>query len=62
METEGPEYIQNSKRWDDHALSYEWEGFRASCFSGAGRIIYKIIQDLVIVEVHRVTPDHDYKK
>jgi len=62
MEEEGPEYIQKSKRWNDHALNYEWKGFRASCFSGPGRIIYKINHDVIVAEVHRVTPHHDYKK
>lgn len=62
MEHEGPDYIQHSKRWGDHALYYEWKGYRASCFSGPGRIIYRLLHDIIIVEVHKITPDHDYKK
>jgi mRNA-degrading endonuclease YafQ of YafQ-DinJ toxin-antitoxin module len=62
MEEEGPEYIKKSKRWADHPLHTEWEGYRASCFSNPGRIIYKIAGNEIIIEVHRVTHNHNYKK
>lgn len=47
----------------DHALSRDekWNGCRSSSFSHSGRIIYKIEDDKVLVEVIRITPDHNYK-
>ena len=62
MEEHGPTHIEQSKFWNDHPLYYEWDGFRASAFSPKGRIIYKIVNFEVLVEVHRVTNDHDYRK
>ena len=62
MEQKGPEFITKSRRWTDHPLHSEWDGFRASCYSALGRIIYKIDGLEITVEVHRVTPAHDYKK
>jgi mRNA-degrading endonuclease YafQ of YafQ-DinJ toxin-antitoxin module len=62
MEEYGPEYIAVSRLWGDHELYHAWAGFRASCFSGPGRIIYQIKNKVILVEVHRITTDHDYKK
>ncbi len=62
MEEFGPEYIEKSKEWYDHALDRDWIGFRSSAFSYSGRIIYKIVDRRIIVEVHRITAEHDYKK
>ena len=62
MEEFGPEYISNSKEWHDHALDRNWTGYRSSAFSSSGRIIYRIIDNDIIGEVHRVTAIHDYKK
>jgi mRNA-degrading endonuclease YafQ of YafQ-DinJ toxin-antitoxin module len=62
MEEFGPDHIIKSAFWGDHPLFGEWRGFRASCFSNPGRIIYRIDGDEIYVEVHRVTTDHDYKR
>lgn len=62
MEEFGPEFIAVSSEWHDHALDRDWIGFRSSAFSSVGRVIYKIIEDQILVEVYRVTPDHNYKK
>jgi mRNA-degrading endonuclease YafQ of YafQ-DinJ toxin-antitoxin module len=62
MEEEGPEFIENSKRWNDHQLHSEWEGYRSSSFSFSGRIIYKVNGREITINVHRVTHDHNYKK
>jgi mRNA-degrading endonuclease YafQ of YafQ-DinJ toxin-antitoxin module len=59
---EGPERIQKEKRWDDHALVGEWKGYRSSCFSKSGRIIYKIENKVIKILIARITPDHDYKR
>lgn len=58
----GPEHIQRSQLWDDHALEKEWMGCRSSCFSLKGRIIYRIENDKILVRVIRVTGRHDYGK
>lgn len=62
MEEFGPGHIAKSSEWHDHQLEKEWAGFRSSAFSNAGRVIYKILENKIIVEVHRVTTDHNYKK
>ena len=58
----GPDVVKNGKDWDDHPLEREWSGFRSSAYSYAGRIVYKVIGDKIIVVVVRITPDHDYRK
>ena len=60
VESYGPEAIRDQGKWDDHALHGVWEGFRSSCFSNSGRIIYRIFDKRIIVEVVRVTPNHNY--
>ena len=62
VEEFGPEYVAASSEWHDHALDREWSGFRASAFSSYGRIIYKVLDDQVVVRVVRVTADHNYKR
>lgn len=62
MEEFGPDYIASSKEWHDHPLDREWQGHRSSAFSSSGRVIYRIEEDKIIVEVHRVTVDHNYKR
>ncbi|MCY4644145.1 MAG: hypothetical protein OXB88_05955 [Bacteriovoracales bacterium] len=64
MELYGPKYIEDSSEWRDHPLYGEWFGYRASCFSIEGRIIYQIIDEntVEVCEVERITPKHDYKK
>jgi mRNA-degrading endonuclease YafQ of YafQ-DinJ toxin-antitoxin module len=64
METFGPKHIESSSNWRDHALHGEWEGYRASCFSSSGRIIYRVIdkENIEVCIVERVTPNHDYRR
>lgn len=62
IEEFGPEYVSTSKEWRDHELDRKWKGYRSSAFSHSGRIIYKIIEDRIIVTVARVTTDHNYKR
>jgi len=61
MEKFGPSYIETAKKWDDHPLFDQWKGYRASCFSSTGRIIYREVKGCIEVKVVRITPDHDYK-
>lgn len=62
IEEFGPDRIVKSALWNDHPLDGEWRGFRASCFSYSGRIIYQVHNNEILVEVHRVTANHNYKK
>lgn len=62
MEEFGPDHIAKSSEWHDHALERDWQGFRASAFSSSGRVIYKVVGNKIVVEVHRVTAKHDYRK
>ena len=59
---EGPESIQNEKRWDDHELYDNWKGYRSSCFSNSGRVIYKIEDQMIKILIARITSDHNYKR
>ena len=63
MEFYGPKYIEDSPEWRDHSLRGKWFGYRASCFSIEGRIIYRIIdtQTVEVCEVERITPEHNYQ-
>lgn len=58
----GPESVQGNRKWNDHALTGEWNGYRSSSFSNRGRIIYRIVNKKILIKVARVTPDHDYRK
>ena len=64
MEQFGSKYISESREWRDHPLERKWSGYRASCFSIKGRVIYRIIDEetVEVCEVERITPDHDYKR
>lgn len=62
MEEYGPTYIATSIEWHDHSLSGDWSGYRSSAFSKAGRVIYRILDKSIVVEVYRVTTKHDYKR
>jgi len=62
MEEFGPTYIAQSPKWHDHVLRGKWTGFRASAFSSSGRVIYRIEERLIVVQVYRVTTDHNYKR
>jgi addiction module RelE/StbE family toxin len=62
VEEQGLQYTQGKSDWRDHPLSGEWSGHRAISFSYSGRVIYRVENERVIVQVVRVTADHDYKK
>lgn len=62
IEEKGPEFIatEAAAHWNDHPLFGERSGQRSSSFSRAGRIIYRVDGKKNVVEVLRVTEDHDY--
>ncbi len=60
VELHGPEFIRNNLIWDDHSLHGKWEAHRSSCFGRAGRVIYRVVEGKILIEVVRVTGDHNY--
>jgi addiction module RelE/StbE family toxin len=61
VEEHGPYALEGYYKWDDHPLNGELRGYRSSCISNSGRIIYKIRDHEVVIEVIRITPNHNYK-
>lgn len=57
----GPQGLKLIKGFKDEALSGNWKGYRSSRLNIQYRVIYKVINDQVLVEVERVTP-HDYRR
>jgi addiction module RelE/StbE family toxin len=62
IEDMGLEFTQHKPDWRDHELDGDWKGHRAISFSYSGRVIYRVVKGRVVVQVVRVTADHDYKK
>lgn len=62
IEEKGPDFIANqaAAHWNDHPLFGDRAGQRSSSFSDAGRIIYRGDEKRSVIEVLRVTDDHDY--
>lgn len=59
----GPDELQKHPgQWNDHALFGHWSGCRASSFSNSGRVIYYRFDEHGVVQVLRITKDHDYSK
>ncbi len=58
----GPESIQGDFKWADHALGGEWAGYRSSAYSNKGRIIYRLVAKKILIQITRITHDHNYKK
>jgi len=56
----GPQGLRAIKGFHDEALFGKWKGYRSSRLNGQWRVIYKIVADLLLVQVVRVTP-HDYR-
>ena len=57
----GPAGLKAIKGFRDEVLRGEWAGHRSSRLNLQYRVIYRIEQDRVLVEVVAVTP-HDYRK
>lgn len=58
----GPGSVRGDSKWADHALVGEWEGYRSSAFSNRGRIIYRIVESKILIQIARITGEHDYRK
>lgn len=65
VQKDGPEGLSKDAtrkgKWRDHELKGAWAGFRASSFSGSGRVLYKVFDKVVLVAVVRITTTHDYE-
>ena len=57
----GPVGLRVIKGFHDEALTGEWRGFRSSRLGLQWRVIYRIIADVVLVQVIQITP-HDYRR
>ena len=57
----GPDGLKQIKGFHDEVLRGEWKGYRSSRLNIQYRVIYKIENDLVLVQVVNVTP-HDYRR
>jgi len=57
----GPLGLRAIKGFHDESLSGEWKGHRASRLNEQWRVIYRVVADVLLVMVVRVTP-HDYRR
>ncbi|MDF7809621.1 type II toxin-antitoxin system mRNA interferase toxin, RelE/StbE family [Pontiellaceae bacterium B12219] len=57
----GPEGLRLIQGFHDEALKGQWKGFRSSRLGKQYRLIYKIIDKKLYVEVIDITP-HDYRR
>ena len=57
----GPEGLKQIKGFNDESLSGEWEGYRSSRLNIQYRVIYKIENEELYVQVFKVTL-HDYRR
>ncbi|MBT8126271.1 MAG: type II toxin-antitoxin system mRNA interferase toxin, RelE/StbE family [Gammaproteobacteria bacterium] len=57
----GPQGLRALKGLLDEALSGEWKGYRSSRLNLQYRVIYKVENEQVLVQVVNVTP-HDYRR
>jgi len=57
----GPPGLRVIKGLHDEALSGEWKGYRSSRLGLQWRVIYRVVADVLLVQVVQVTP-HDYRR
>ncbi len=57
----GPQGLRAIKGFHDEALTGEWKGHRSSRLGLQWRVIYKVVANLVLIQVIDVTA-HDYRK
>ncbi|OGL48922.1 MAG: addiction module toxin [Candidatus Schekmanbacteria bacterium RBG_13_48_7] len=57
----GPSGLLLIKGFRDEALRGEWQGFRSSRLGLQYRLIYKVVEDKILVQVIDITA-HDYKR
>ncbi len=57
----GPQGLLAITGFRDEALGGKWKGYRSSRLNGQWRVIYRVIAEVLLVQVVRVTA-HDYGK
>lgn len=57
----GPAGLRIIKGFHDEALSGEWEGYRSSRLGLQWRVIYRVVADVLLIQVVQVTA-HDYRR
>lgn len=57
----GPQGLRAIKGFHDEALSGEWQGHRSSRLGLQWRVIYRVVAEILLVQVIHVTP-HDYRR
>lgn len=56
----GPQGLHQLKGLHDEALRGEWKGYRSSRLNLQYRVIYKVENEQILIQVVNVTP-HDYR-
>lgn len=57
----GPRGLRAIKGFHDEALAGKWKGCRSSRLNEQWRVIYRVVADVFLVQVVRVTL-HDYRR
>jgi addiction module RelE/StbE family toxin len=57
----GPTGLRVIKGFHDEALSGEWKGHRSSRLGLKWRVIYRVVANVLLIQVVDMTP-HDYRK
>lgn len=57
----GPQGLRLIKGFHDEALSGEWKGHRSSRLGLQWRMIYRVVANVLLIQVVQVTP-HDYRR
>ncbi|MBL1276880.1 MAG: type II toxin-antitoxin system mRNA interferase toxin, RelE/StbE family [Ectothiorhodospiraceae bacterium] len=57
----GPQGLRKLKGLHDEALSGEWKGYRSSRLNLQYRVIYKVENEQILIQVVKVTV-HDYRR
>jgi hypothetical protein len=57
----GPQGLRVIKGFHDEALAREWRGHRSSRLGLQWRVIYRVLGEVLMVQVVEVTP-HDYRR
>ena len=61
VEISGPAGLRMIKGFHDESLKGQWRGYRSSRLGLQYRVIYKIVNESLLVQVMDVNP-HDYKR
>ncbi|HXH73844.1 MAG TPA: hypothetical protein VNJ08_02695 [Bacteriovoracaceae bacterium] len=63
VERNGIREAQAEVSFRDHELNGKWLGYRSASFGFSARIIYQVIDlHIEIVEIERITTNHDYER